>query len=375
MEFRDLQTQYQELKPEIDEAIAGVLDSSRYILGEPVAILEQKLADYVGVKYCIACGNGTDALQLALMAWDIGPGDLVFVSDFSFFASAEVIALVGATPVFVDVRQDSFNMDARALQAAIKQARADGRGLPKAVVAVDLFGQPADYMEIRKVCDRHGLKLLEDAAQGFGGRIGDKRACGFGDIGITSFFPSKPLGCYGDGGAVFTDDETWAGLLRSLRIHGKSPKDKYDNVRIGMNSRLDSIQAAVLQVKLKAFREYELERVNDAARLYSDLLEHTVKVPKVGHGFYSSWAQYTIVLESREQRDGLQQYLKENGIPAMIFYPKPLHAQEAFAALPEAFCPVTEDLCGRVLSLPMHPYLQEKTIHEIVKTIKKYLGR
>lgn len=375
MEFRDLKAQYQKLKPKIDAAVAGVLESSRYIMGTPVAELEQQLADYAGVKYCISCGNGTDALQLALMAWDIGPGDLVFVSDFSFFASAEVIALVGATPVFVDVDADTFNMDAAALERAVKQAKREGKGKPKAVISVDLFGQPADYAAIRPLCEKYGLKLLEDAAQGFGGRIGSQKAGSFGDIAATSFFPSKPLGCYGDGGAVFTDHGECVEIVKSLRVHGKSPSDKYDNIRIGINSRLDSLQAAILQVKLQAFRDYELEQVNSVADTYSALLKDTVKIPKIKSGFYSSWAQYTIMLESQIQRDSLQRYLKEQEIPAMIFYPKPLHKQKAFENLPQARCPVTEELCGRVLSLPMHPYLREDTVEQIAKIIIQYIGK
>ena len=376
MEFRDLKTQYQKLKPKIDAAVFGVLDSSRYIMGAPVAELEKQLADYAGVKHCVACGNGTDALQLALMAWNIGRGDLVFVSDFSFFASAEVIALTGAMPVFVDIDPETFNMDVSSLEQAIKRAQKDGTGTPKAVIAVNLFGQPADYTAIRPICAKYGLKLLEDAAQGFGGRMGDKRAGSFGDIAATSFFPSKPLGCYGDGGAVFTDHDEWAAALRSLRVHGKSPTDKYDNVRIGLNSRLDTIQAAVLQVKLEAFEEYELQQVNNAAAQYTERLRDIVQTPVVKNGFYSSWAQYSILLEEEKIRDGLKGHLASKGIPAMIFYPKPLHAQRAFGDIEySGHCPVADDICKRILSLPIHPYLAEDAIESVAQTIKKYLDR
>lgn len=376
MEFRDLKTQYQKLKPKIDAAVSGVLDSSRYIMGAPVAELEEQLADYAGAKHCVACGNGTDALQLALMTWNIGRGDLVFVSDFSFFASAEVIALAGATPIFVDVEPDTFNMSAAALEAAILAEQKKGTGKPKAVIAVDLFGQSADYSKIRPICGKYGLLLLEDAAQGFGGSLGEKKNGSFGDISTTSFFPSKPLGCYGDGGAVFTDHDGWAAALRSLRVHGKSPEDKYDNMRIGLNSRLDTIQAAVLQVKLEAFEEYELQQVNNAAAQYTERLRDIVQTPVVKNGFYSSWAQYSILLEDEKMRDGLKGHLASKGIPAMIFYPKPLHAQRAFGDIEySGHCPVADDICKRILSLPIHPYLAEDAIESVAQTIKKYLDR
>ena len=247
MQFRDLNRQYEYLKTDIDRAISDVLMSSRYISGPQVGALEEQLAEYVGVKHCVTCANGTDALTLALMAWGIGTGDAVFVPDFTFFSSGESPAVVGATPVFVDVDPDTFNIDPDALETSIKRVLDDGRYTPRVVIAVDLFGQPADYDRIRPVCTRYDLLLLEDGAQGFGGSIRGKKNCSFGDISTTSFFPAKPLGCYGDGGAVFTDNDEWAALLRSYAIHGKGGENKYDNVRIGMNSRLDTIQAAVLQ--------------------------------------------------------------------------------------------------------------------------------
>ncbi|MBQ2108265.1 MAG: DegT/DnrJ/EryC1/StrS family aminotransferase, partial [Bacteroidales bacterium] len=254
MEFRDLKQQYRVLQPQMDKAILDAVASGAYIMGKPVKELEAQLAEYVGVKHCLSCANGTDALTLALKAWGIGPGDAVFVPDFTFFSSAEVVPLEGATPVFVDVREETFNIDAADLQIAVEQVLAEGHLRPRVVVAVDLFGLPANYSAIRKVADKYGLLILEDGAQGFGGSIDGKRACSFGDIATTSFFPAKPVGCYGDGGAVFTDNDEWAGLIESYRVHGKGTF-KYDNVRIGMNSRLDTVQAAVLQVKLKAFAE------------------------------------------------------------------------------------------------------------------------
>ena len=329
MQFRDLKAQYQALKSEIDQAVSQVITDSNFISGKQVTELEKSLAEYVGVKHCIACANGTDALTLALMAWGVNEGDAVFVPDFTFFSTGEVVSFEGALPVFVDVDKETFNMNPDSLEQAIKKTLAQGKAVPKAVIAVDLFGQPADYGRIRAITDKYGLKLLEDGAQGFGGSLNGKRACSFGDISTTSFFPAKPLGCYGDGGAVFTDDDLAADVIRSIRIHGKG-ECKYDNVRIGMNSRLDTIQAAVLQVKLKAFEQYELENVNAAAQEYTKLLKDVVKTPVVPEGYYSSWAQYTIQLKNQKVREGLQAYLKENGIPSMVYYPKPMHSQKAF---------------------------------------------
>ncbi len=361
MQFRDLKKQYQVLKPQIDQAVTKVMSDANFISGSQVSALEERLAKYVGVKHCISCGNGTDALKLAEMALGIGPGDAVFVPDFTFFSSAETVADLGATPVFVDVCLETFNIDPVSLEREIERTAAQGSLKPKAVVAVDLFGQPANYPELRKICDRYGLMLIEDGAQGFGGRIDDKVACSFGDISTTSFFPAKPLGCYGDGGAIFTDNDEIAGLILSLRVHGKSPEDKYNNLRLGMNSRLDTIQAAVLDVKLTAFEDYELEAVNRAAQMYNQRLSGKLCTPIVPHGFRSSWAQYTLRLDDREQRNALQSALKAKGIPTMVYYPRGMHQQGAFSHLPyNGQCPVSEELCSCVLSLPMHPYLTEE---------------
>lgn len=376
MQFRDLKAQYRALKTEIDQAVSQVITDSNFISGKQVADLEKSLADYVGVKHCVTCANGTDALTLALMAWGIKEGDAVFVPDFTFFSSGEVVSFEGATPVFVDVDKDTFNICPESLEKAIERTIAEGKFIPRAVVAVDLFGQPADYDKLRMITDKYGLKLLEDGAQGFGGTLHGKRACSFGDIATTSFFPAKPLGCYGDGGAVFTDDDAAADYLRSVRIHGKG-ECKYDNVRIGMNSRLDTIQAAVLQVKLKAFQEYELRDVNAAAREYTRLLCGVVKTPVVPEGFYSSWAQYTIQLSDKKTREGLQAYLKECGIPSMIYYPKPMHKQGAFSdiASDDGDFPNTLELCDRVLALPLHPYMKQEDIQFVTDKMKEYLGK
>ena len=377
MQFRDLKQQYQVLKEDIDAAMVKVATDCNFISGAQVAELEKELAEYVGVKHCVTCANGTDALSIAMMVWGFGEGDAVFVPDFTFFSSGEIVSHCGATPVFVDVEKDTYNMSADSLEKAIKKVADDGKLKPRAIVAVDLFGLPADFSKLKPITEKYGLLILEDGAQGFGGRIGDSLACSFGDIATTSFFPAKPLGCYGDGGALFTDNDEWAELMRSIRVHGKGTM-KYDNVRIGLNSRLDTIQAAILSVKLKAFKEYEVEAVNKAAEQYTALLKDTVTVPVVPEGFYSSWAQYTIQLKDREQRDKLQQVLKDNGIPSMIYYPKPMHKQLAFGlatadgACEYGFdCSTTESLCDTVLSLPMHPYLKEEEIRKVAEVVRK----
>ena len=376
MEFRDLKTQYKKLKPAIDAGISEVLESARFISGPQVKELETRLAEYVGVKHCITCGNGTDAITLALMAMGIGKGDAVFVPDFTFFSSGECPAFEGATPIYVDVDSRTFNMDPEKLAEAVEKVNADGKYNAKAVVAVDLFGLPADYRKIRPVCDKYGLMLIEDGAQGFGGSIDGKKACSFGDISTTSFFPAKPLGCYGDGGAVFTDNDDYAAYLRSICVHGKSGNDKYNNIRIGMNSRLDSIQAAVLIPKLKAFEEYELNDVNQAARWYTELLDGSkMALPLVPEGFVSSWAQYTVQLPENVDRVKIQAALKEKGIPSMVYYMKPMHLQGAFENTysADADCPVTETLCKTVLSLPIHPYLTKEDAETVAEALNKEL--
>ena len=354
----------------MDKAILDVVASSAYVMGPKIKEMETAFADYVGVKHCIVCNSGTDALLLALKAWDVKPGDAVFVPSFTFFASAEVIAMQGATPVFVDVDKDTFNIDVADLERKIEQTLKAGKLTPRVVIAVDLFGLPADFKAVRKVADKYGLYVLEDGAQGFGGRIGDQKACTFGDISTTSFFPAKPVGCYGDGGAVFTDNDEWAALMESYHIHGKG-SDRYDNVRIGMNSRLDSIQAAILIVKLKAFKDYELVDVNKVAARYTEKLKGVVKTPIVPEGFYSSWAQYTLQVENKAVRAGLQAALKELDIPTAIYYPIPMHRQTAFSYLnlDDNRCPVSDQLADTVISLPIHPYLTEADQDLICKAV------
>lgn len=374
MQFRDLKQQYQVLKTEIDSAMIEVATNCNFISGAQVGKLEKELAEYVGVKHCVTCANGTDALSVAMMAWGIKEGDAVFVPDFTFFASGEIVSHCGATPIFVDVDKDTFNISIDSLETAIEKVLKEGKLTPRVIIAVDLFGQPADFEKIKEVADKYELLILEDAAQGFGGEINGKRACSFGDIATTSFFPAKPLGCYGDGGAVFTNDDEIVDLLRSICVHGKGTM-KYDNVRIGLNSRLDTIQAAILSIKLKAFADYEVRDVNRVAEKYTAALKDIVKTPVVQEGFLSSWAQYTIQVENREVRDALQAALKEKGIPTMIYYPKPMHCQKAFG-LDENYefdCTNTEDLCGKVLALPMHPYLKDEEIEEVVGAIREFL--
>lgn len=371
MEFRDLKTQYLQHKEAIDTAMRRVLLSGHFIGGEPVSQLEEKLADYVGVKHCITCANGTDALQLALMAWNMGEKDAVFVPDFTFFSTAEVVPWVKAVPVFVDVDKDTFNISAKALEEAIQKVLSEGKLTPKAVIPVNLFGQPADFPEIRKIAEKYDLLLLEDAAQGFGGRIGENKACSFGDIATTSFFPMKPLGCYGDGGAVFTDNDEWAELIRSYKVHGKG-SDKYDNVRIGLNSRLDTLQAAVLIEKLKFFDE-EIERCNRVAAKYTELLGNAVITPTVMPDAYSSWAQYTIRFTDSEKRERAIRSLKEKGIPSAVYYVKPLHLQKAFEniKMQGVNCKVTEMICNTCLSLPMHAYMPIEDIELVCEILRK----
>lgn len=375
MEFRDLKAQYNKYKVEIDSAIQEVLNNTNFIGGKEVNTLEERLADYVGVKHCVTCANGTEAMTLVMMAWDIKEGDAVFVPDFTFFSTGEIVAFKGATPVFIDVDRDTFNIDTIKLEKTIKKVIEEGKLTPKVIIPVDLFGLPADYIEIKKIAEKYNLRVLEDAAQGFGGSISGKKTCSFGDAATTSFFPAKPLGCYGDGGAIFTNDSALAELLNSYKVHGKG-ENKYDNVRIGVNSRLDSIQAAVLNVKLTAFIDHELEDVNRVYRLYTERLNGIVETPVIPEGYVSSFAQYTIKLKSKEERDALQSKLKEEGIPSIVYYVKPMHKQEAFIELgyDDSDFEVTNELCDTVLSLPMHPYMSEMDVVEITNSICRFSG-
>ena len=376
MEFVDLKKQYERIKPRIHDRINEVLRHGKFIMGPEVGELENQLASFVGCKFCVSCANGTDALLLSLMAHDIGSGDAVFTTPFTFIATAEVISLLGATPVFVDIDPDTFNIDPRKLQEAIEGVKqGTGRSVgaarklsPKGVITVDLFGLSADYDPINRIAKEHGLFVLEDAAQSLGGTYKGEKLGNVADIAATSFFPAKPLGCYGDGGAIFTNDETMANRLRSLREHGKG-SHKYDNVRIGINGRLDTLQAAILLPKLEIFDSEIKERQEVAAR-YSNALKDHVKVPYVPDGILSAWAQYAVL---SDKRDSYLDKLKALGIPTAVYYPRPLHLQTAFSRLcyRQGDFPVAEQTSDRIFSLPMYPYLDSSDQNKIIEAVEK----
>lgn len=368
MKFIDLDTQYKRLKSSIDKETLKVLDSGTFIMGGKVTELEQLLADYVGVKHCISCASGTDALLMPLMAWGIGRGDAVFTTPFTFIATAEVIALTGATPVFVDIDSKTFNIDVVELELKIQQIISEGNLQPKAIIPVDLFGLMAEYAKINEIAAKYGLKVLEDAAQSFGAVQLGRKACSFGDVAATSFYPAKPLGCYGDGGAIFTNDADTAMLLQSIRVHGQG-EDKYNNDRIGINGRLDTIQATILIEKMSIFDEELLLR-NKVANIYSTHLK-TVTVPFVPDDNSSAWALYSVLAKSTEHRRIIMEKLSSLNIPSVIYYPKPLHLQRAFDYLgyKKGDFPISEIVSERIFSLPMHPYLTEADIKQVCEVI------
>ena len=384
MQFIDLHAQRARIESEIQTAIDKVLKHGMYVMGPEVREFEAQLASFSGGKHALGCGNGTDALALPLMAWGIKPMDAVFCPSFTFCATAEVIPWLGATPVFVDVLPDTYNMSPEHLEASIQHVLAEGKLTPKVVIAVDLFGQSADYPSIKAIADKYGLKLIADSAQGFGTTIGGKHPVEFADIATTSFFPAKPLGCYGDGGAVITNDGVLSELIDSIRVHGKvTPSDlqggafahdpKYFNMRIGMNSRLDTMQAAILIEKLSIFSE-EISLRNRVAKRYAAGLEDTnVVVPFVKEDVVSTWAQYVI---QHDDRDGLQAHLKQQGVPTAVYYPVPMHVNGAYARFPQGKdgLPVTEELANKVLALPMHPYLPEVDQDKVIASIKSFDG-
>lgn len=374
MDFIDLKKQYEIIGDKVNERVLDIMSGARFIMGKEVKELEGLLAEYTGRKYCISCSSGTDALTMSLMALNIGKGDAVFVPSFTFFSTAEVVSFLGATPIFVDVYEDAFNIDVAKLEEAIKHVKDNTNLKPKVIMPVDLFGQPADYDDIYKLAEKYGLIVVEDGAQGFGGAIGDRKACSFGQISATSFFPAKPLGCYGDGGAIFTDDDKIADALESIRIHGKG-SDKYSNIRIGINGRLDTIQAAVLIEKLKVFDD-ETEKKNRVAQRYSELLDGFVVTPKVKRGYYSSWAQYSVLAKDDNERTRIIEALKQKNIPTAIYYINPLHTLDVFTNEDSYHtnCSVSEDLSKKIFSLPMHAYLTEKDILEITNCIKEAIN-
>ncbi len=370
MDFIDLKTQQKRIKGTLDANIQKVLAHGQYIMGPEIPELESKLAAFVGTKHAVGCASGTDALLMALMALNIGPCDAVFTTPFTFIATAEIISLLGATPVFVDIDPNTFNIDPAKLEQAIQAVQAgnpaiyplpstSAKLIPKCVIPVDLFGLPADYDAVNAIAAKYRLAVVEDAAQSFGAEFKRRKACSFGLIGCTSFFPAKPLGCYGDGGMCFTDDDALAEALRSVRVHGQG-SNKYENVRIGINGRLDTLQAAVLLAKFEFFPE-EIELRQTAAANYASLLSGNsyIAVPQIPTGYKSAWAQYSILAASEPDRTALMNKLKAAGIPTAIYYPKPLHLQTAFAGLsykPGDF-PISEDCARRIFSIPMHPYL------------------
>lgn len=352
MQFIDLHTQYKRHESAIDKAIKKVLEEGHFIGGPEIKELEQQLSAFTGRKHAIACANGTDALRIVLMANEIGPNDAVFTSAFTFFASAEVIGNVGATPVFVDIDEKTYNISPSKLEETILKVKAEGELIPRAIIPVDIFGQMADYEAIAVIAEKYGLWILEDGAQSLGAMQNGKTSCSFGLASTTSFFPAKPLGCYGDGGMIFTDDDELATLCRSIASHGKG-KDKYDNVRLGMNSRLDTIQAAILLEKFKFFPE-ELSLRDQVASRYTKLLSHKVVTPYVESGNQSAWAQYCI---QSPERDNLMAKLKKSSIPSAVYYPTALHKATVFKNLDTRSLPLSEALTQRIFALPMHPYL------------------
>ncbi|MEM7300011.1 MAG: DegT/DnrJ/EryC1/StrS aminotransferase family protein [Pseudomonadota bacterium] len=368
--FIDLAAQQKHLKADIDEAIATVLAHGKYIMGPEVAQFEQEAAAFCGAKHGIGCANGTDALQLALMALNVGPGDAVFVPSFTFASTAEVVPSLGATPFFVDCQDDTFNIDPENLKVAIADAKAAGLN-PAVVIPVDLFGLPADYDAIEAISAENGMKIICDSAQGFGATYKGRITGSIGDLTTTSFFPAKPLGCYGDGGAIFTNDDDLAAMIRSLRVHGKGT-DKYDNVRIGMNSRLDTLQAAILRPKLAAYAEEIEARNRIASRYNSGLAGLKLTTPHTPNECRSVWAQYTVKLEDGLTQADMQAALKEKGVPSVVYYPLPLHQQTAYADCPSVSTglPNSESLSKRVLSLPMHPYMDEATQDRVIEAVR-----
>jgi UDP-2-acetamido-2-deoxy-ribo-hexuluronate aminotransferase len=369
--FIDLKSQYARIEEPVKQAIMRVLEHGRYIMGPEISELEEKLAEFAGVKHAIGCSSGTDALLMPLMAYEVGPGDAVFTTPFTFFATAEVIAQLGATPVFVDIDPETYNIDPEQLALKIAAVKAEGKLVPRGIIPVDLFGLPADFDPIMALAEKEGLFVLEDAAQGFGGLYKGRRAGSLGHVAATSFFPAKPLGAYGDGGAVFTNDDALHEKMLSIRVHGQGP-DKYTNIRIGLNARLDSIQAAILLEKFNLYPE-EIELRQHVADTYTRTIKKyygaRIQTPVVPEGLASVWAQYSVQADGREQ---IQAALQAAGIPSMIYYPIPLHLQEAFAYLQhrEGDFPVAEAAAKRIFSLPFHPYQSDEVVEQIVAALQ-----
>lgn len=368
MNFIDLDKQYKIIKPTLLAKIEELLDSGKYIMGPPIEELEDSLAKYTNRKHAITVSSGTDALLMPLMAYGIGVGDAVFAPSFTFFATAEVVSFVGATPIFIEIEEDTFNIDTNHLIKEIERVKSEGKLNPRMIIPVGLFGLIPDYNIINHIAEKYNLLVMEDAAQSFGAEFNNTKSCKFGDVSATSFYPAKPLGAYGDGGAIFTDNDEIANIMKSIRVHGQGD-DKYNNIRIGINGRLDTLQAVVLIEKMKLL-DSELEARNSVAKLYNQYIKK-VKTPHIRYGYKSAWAQYSVLAENTNQRNEIMNRLKDNGVPTAIYYPKPLHLQDAFSSLnyKEGDLPITEAVSGRVFSLPMHPYLEENDIKQISELI------
>jgi len=367
MDFIDLKTQQKRIRDGLKVRFDRILDHGAYIMGPEVTELEEKLSDYVGVKHTISCSSGTDALLIPLMAWNIGPGDAVFTTPFTYVATAEVISLLGATPVFVDVYESTFNIDCEKLELAIQNTISEGKLTPKAIIPVDLFGLPARYRLIEEIAKKYDLKVIEDAAQSFGASVGDRKVGTFGDVAATSFYPAKPLGCYGDGGAIFTNNDNLAEKCKAIRIHGTTT-DKYNSELIGLNGRLDSMQAAVLLEKLIIFDE-ELDLRQKISNKYRENMNNCQYIPD---NYKSSHALFSILLQSNQERSEIISKLSKNNIPNVIYYKMPLHLMKAFSNLSykKDNFPVSEGLSERILSLPMHPYLSEDDVGLVINQIQ-----
>ena len=369
MQFIDLKAQQDRIKSKIDKRIQDVLSHGKYIMGPEVFELEDKLADYVGVKHCISCASGTDALLMPLLAKNIGPGDAVLTTPFTYIATAEVIALVGATPIFVDIYPETYNINPEGIVKAVEEAKNKGLN-PKAIIPVDLFGLPARFRVIEELAMENHLFIIEDAAQGFGGEIRSKKAGSFGDVATTSFFPAKPLGCYGDGGAIFTDDDNLASTMRSIRVHGGGV-DKYDNVRVGINGRLDTIQAAILLEKFEIFKQDEVGLRNAVSDYYKSNLIQKYKTPHIPEFYISSWAQFSILVSSSLERSQIMKTLTAKKIPNVIYYRIPLHLQKVFKKLgyKKGDFPISEKIADQIFSIPMHPYLEKNQQDQILEVL------
>ena len=371
MQFIDLKAQQKKIKAKIDKRVQSVLSHGKYIMGPEVFELEKRLAEYVGVKHCISCSSGTDALLIPLLAKNFGPGDAILTTPFTYIATAEVISLIGATPIFIDIYPETFNMNPNGIIEAIKESKTKGLN-PRAIIPVDLFGLPARYRMIEEIASENNLFIIEDAAQGFGGEIRGRKTGSFGDVATTSFFPAKPLGCYGDGGAIFTNDDNLAEKMKSVRVHGGGV-DKYENIRVGINGRLDTIQAAILLEKFNIFKKDEIVLRNEVAEYYSKNINDNFKTPFIPKNYTSSWAQYSILTSSSLERERIMKKLSDEKIPSVIYYRIPLHLQKVYNHLgyKDGDLCVAEAIASKIFSIPMHPYLNKDQQDRIIEVLNR----